>query len=143
MSSSYISLAFTAIPETVATVDFDQALTDHFPAILAAVPQIDTNEYILNVLDWDQDAEDAEKATQEEGLRDLLREAWFWLKDEDSHLALPIGDTGRSLITAGGDTWGDSPFDAYDAVVILSDTAAEIPEFGAAIGVLGGGIRIP
>lgn len=44
------------------------------------------------------------------------------------------------FITFGGMSWGDSPFEGYDGLVMAGDAAHFVPEFGRAIGVLGGGI---
>lgn len=52
------------------------------------------------------------------------------------------GNADVCFVTFGGMSWGDSPFEEFDAVVHAGDAAAAIPEFGRAVGILGGGIRV-
>jgi hypothetical protein len=52
------------------------------------------------------------------------------------------GNDAVYFVTFGGMSWGDSPFEEFDAVVHAGDAAAVIPEFGRAVGILGGGIRV-
>lgn len=52
------------------------------------------------------------------------------------------GTPDLRFLTFGGMSWGDSPFDGYDGVVFAGDAAHHVPEFGRAVGILGGGIRI-
>lgn len=51
------------------------------------------------------------------------------------------GNDELYFLTFGGMSWGDSPFDEFDAVCFAGEAAAAVPEFGRAVGILGGGIR--
>ena len=44
---------------------------------------------------------------------------------------------------AGGTSWGDSPFEGYDALCMLINAIDRHQTLGEALGILGGGIVIP
>ncbi|UDL15809.1 hypothetical protein QEH42_gp149 [Microbacterium phage Pumpernickel] len=51
------------------------------------------------------------------------------------------GNEDVYFLVFGGSSWGDSPFDEFDAVCFAGEAASTIPDFGRAVGILGGGIR--
>jgi hypothetical protein len=68
---------------------------------------------------------------------------------DDSRLGDPYvasweipGNDALYFLTFGGMSWGDSPFEEFDAVCFAGEAAAALPEFGRAVGILGGGIRL-
>lgn len=129
MSSSYIGLGVTAVR--------DFPLTDADAIRAAAEP---FRDQIIERLD-DMDPAGYIENTETDPI-DLIVEGVLWLRSHDGANAWEIPGTNLEFVTAGGETFGDSPFEDYDAVIITSEAAHYLPELGKVLGVFGGGIRL-
>lgn len=131
MSADYIGLGLTIHQPTISKTPDEAraALTPHLKTLEDGVEEFDYQGYL-----------DATGETVE----DTFLEALHWLGDlsEANMWPVPGAPEGTYFITAGGMSWGDSPFEAFDAVCMLSDAAVAFPQVGRALGVLGGGIRL-
>lgn len=131
MGASYISMGATIAQG----LQIDQAgaeaiVRKHFPTIKAELAEIDASGRFD-----DADEDDAE-------LISLIASGIVWLHSGEERDTWNIPQhPNLQFATAGGLSWGDSPFEEYDAAVLAADAAATLPAFGREVRILGGGIR--
>lgn len=88
------------------------------------------------------DSYDSESAALEAILASIVEGAVWAHGDSRGASYWPIPGTDLVFLTSGGWSWGDPPFEEYDGAVLAGDACSEIPELGAKLGILGGGIRL-
>lgn len=134
MGASFVNLGLT-VESTLPVSDIAQAkqvIASHATELLA---QIDW---------WDRSGLVELTDNQDENLTivtDTLTEGMGWLLDPYQYATWRVPGTSRHFITSGGLSWGDNPFDEFDAVSMLAEACVVVPALGHALGVLGDGIR--
>jgi hypothetical protein len=88
-------------------------------------------------VDADPDDEEAEEATALQVARDVLLEGWETLMHPRYHNYFTLG-RGLSLVTGGGVSWGDEPYDGFSQESVLVETALTDSELGALTGIVAG-----
>lgn len=78
-----------------------------------------------------------DSGTDIESARAVLLSGWEAMNGARTHNYFPMG-RGLALLTAGGMSWGDSPYDDFDAESVLVDTALCDAELGALTGIVAG-----
>jgi hypothetical protein len=95
-------------------------------------------EQVDNTVQWDPDYDADEPASSRLQIaRDILIEGWETLTFPRYHNYWPLG-RGLALITGGGMSWGDDPYDGYDQESTLVGTALTDSELGALTGIVAG-----
>lgn len=140
MSSSFIYYGLTIDPTVIYAADMETVIAAHADKFVEEVESIDYNGQIRDMLGEGEDNVDGLR----KALVDTISEGLGWLVEnwEEQGVFNVPGDKGHKFVTGGGDSWGDSPFDEYDALIIAANAAEAIPEFGKAVGLVGGGITI-
>ncbi len=142
MSVEYISLGLT-VQRDFPIEDFDTArviVEVHREAIIARIAEIDAHESRPAEL-YEDDAD------WHESVLDEIAAGAMWAHQfvHDGHgWEIPEGLTAETFAFAvrGGDSFGDAPFEEYDAVVLAGDACSTIPALARALGIPGGGIRL-
>jgi hypothetical protein len=138
MGAESIQLGLTIDDENVPQdeTEIRALVQEHIAALNEKMDLIDASGlYTLDYYETDEE--------MNAGVTEALVQATVWLKNGETDQAIweIPGYPHLAFITAGGQTWGDSPFDEFDAVVLLGNAASEVPAFGRAVGVLGGGLK--
>lgn len=82
-------------------------------------------------------SEEEMAADERETARGLLLEGWETLNGSRTHNYWPLG-RGLAMLTSGGMSWGDDPYDDFHAECALVDAALSDSELGALTGIVAG-----
>lgn len=95
--------------------------------------------WALGDVDWSQveDEEAIIEAAVVMAARELLIEGWETLMHPRYHNYWPLG-RGLALIVSGGMSWGDAPYDGFNAEAALLAASMSDSELGALTGIVGG-----
>lgn len=132
MSSDFITLSWSEDTAKLAKANVAEIIQSFKTQIVEQIEEIDIAGYLDLVTDNDDEVIEA------------LAGAAIAIKEEafsHSTVTYPIGTTGFNFNVAGGETWGDSPFDEFDIVYALIEAVDVVPGLGEALGILGSGIR--
>ena len=144
MGADMISVGYTVSPRTITDEEANAILDKYMDKVMESQDDWDYQGYFVEIVELDEDAPQEEQDAEMRGMvRDTLATGLgFVLGGEDNRLVTGyrIGDTGNVFYTAGAPTWGDAPFEEFDAVVLTVDACRAVPELGDALGILGGGI---
>lgn len=140
MTSEFIGLGLTVDPSKLPQ-DFTEAQTRLEPfkdSILDHIESVDPAGYFDAI-----DANDEDGNPDWEAVRDTIADGLDWLGGaEDIAMTFSVPETDYSFVTFGGETFGDSPFEQFDAVILAGNAADHVPGLAQATGIVGGGIRI-
>ncbi|MFE6966875.1 hypothetical protein ACFVAJ_17325 [Agromyces sp. NPDC057679] len=148
----FVTAGFTVDPDVFNanrrdSIDIEEAEMIVAPFVDEIFPHIEMLDH-SGALDgdlYDHDGLDDDEDDRVRVRADMLRHlavGYQWLITEDgSHSdERKIGSTGLRYVYVGGLTYGDGPFDEYDAVVFLADAVDYSDGLRNLTGILGGGI---
>lgn len=123
--------------------DAEAAIVAHLEAIRKDIEHIDGGGY-FEACGYDEEIRDDFGTDM---LLPTLMEGWQAHKSGYLLNQWSIPGTTKDEVlwfnVAGGTSYGDNPFDGFDALCMLIDAAALFPTLGERLGILGGGIVIP
>lgn len=129
MGADLITVGFT-VEHELASKTSSEILRTFAATVQANINKIDSSGYMDEMSAEDNDAAINHLIDGFEAIKSYAFPYNSW----------DVPGTGYSFIVAGGETWGDPPFEDYDAVNCFLEAINIIPAMGEATGVLGSGI---